>query len=129
MLDASGFVRRSKVFAGNVREHCTLAGMLEALDAPPGALVVIDRGVATEAAIGWLRDNGYRYLVVSRERHRQFDATAAVSIQTQSKQTVHLHKVVSTDPGRGAPVLLLRGAGREGTRASSSGSPPASRRP
>ena len=98
MLDASGFVRRSKVFAGNVREHRTLAGMLEALDAPAGALVVIDRGVATEAAIGWLRDKGYRYLVVSRERHRQFDADAAVSIQTQSKQTVHLHKVVSTDP-------------------------------
>ena len=98
MLDASGFVRRSKVFAGNVREHRTLAGMLEALDTPAGALVVIDRGVATEAAIGWLRDNRYRYLVVSRERHRQFDADAAVAIQTQSKQTVHLHKVVSTDP-------------------------------
>ncbi len=98
MLDASGFVRRSQVFAGNVREHRTLAGMLEALDAPAGALVVMDRGVATEAAIGWLRDNRYRYLVVSRERHRQFDAETAVSIQTQSKQTVHLHKVVSTDP-------------------------------
>ena len=99
MLDASGFVRRSKVFAGNVREHRTLAGMLDALDAPAGALVVVDRGVATEAAITWLRENHYRYLVVSRERHRQFDADAAVSIQTQSKQTVHLHKVVSTDPG------------------------------
>ena len=99
MLDASGFVRRSQVFAGNVREHRTLAGMLEALDAPAGALVVMDRGVATEAAIRWLRDNGYRYLVVSRERHRQFDADAAVAIQTQSNQTVHLHKVVSTDPG------------------------------
>jgi len=98
MLDASGFVRRSKVFAGNVREHRTLAGMLDALDAPPGALVVVDRGVATEAAISWLRENHYRYLVVSRERHRQFDADDAVSIQTQSKQTVHLHKVVSTDP-------------------------------
>ncbi len=98
MLDASGFVRRSQVFSGNVREHRTLAGMLEALDAPAGALVVMDRGVATEAAIGWLRDNGYRYLVVSRERHRQVDADAAVAIQTQSKQTVHLHKVVSTDP-------------------------------
>ena len=98
MLDASGFVRRSKVFAGNVREHRTLAGMLDALDAPPGALVVVDRGVATEAAISWLREHHYRYLVVSRERHRQFDADAAVSIQTQSKQTVHLHKVVSTDP-------------------------------
>ena len=98
MLDASGFVRRSKVFAGNVREHRTLAGMLEALQAPDGALVVMDRGVATDACITWLREHGYRYLVVSRERHRQFDAEAAVAIQTQSKQTVHLHKAVSTDP-------------------------------
>ena len=98
MLDASGFVRRSQVFAGNVREHRTLAGMLEALDAPPGALVVMDRGVATEAAIAWLRDNAYRYLVVSRERHRQFDAEAAVTVRTRSNHSVHLHKVVSTDP-------------------------------
>ncbi len=82
MLDASGFVRRSKVFAGNVREHRTLAGMLEALEAPAGALVVMDRGVATDACVTWLRDNGYRYLVVSRERHRRFDADAAVSLQT-----------------------------------------------
>ena len=29
VLDASGFVRRSQVFAGNVREHYTLAEMLE----------------------------------------------------------------------------------------------------
>ena len=34
VLDASGFVRRSQVFAGNVREHYTLAEMLDALDAP-----------------------------------------------------------------------------------------------
>ena len=98
MLDASGFVRRSQVFAGNVKEHRTLAGRLEALQAPTGALVVMDRGVATDDCITWLRESGYRYLVVSRERRRQFDAQAAVAIQTQSKQTVQLHKVVSTDP-------------------------------
>ncbi len=98
MLDAGGFVRRSKVFAGNVREQRTLAGMLGALGAPAGGLVVIDRGIATEACIEWLRDHGYRYLVVSRERHRQFDSGTAVSLQTRSNQTVHLHKVVSTDP-------------------------------
>ena len=72
--------------------------MLKALEAPAGALVVVDRGVATEAAITWLRENHYRYLVVSRERHRQFDADAAVSVRTQSNQTVQLHKVVATDP-------------------------------
>jgi len=98
MLDASGFVRRSQLFAGNVREHRTLAGMLEALRAPTGALVVMDRGVATDACITWLREHGYRYLVVSRERHRQFDAEAAVSVRTRSNQTVQLHKVVATDP-------------------------------
>ena len=98
MLDASGFVRRSQVFAGNVKEHRTLAGMLEALQAPAGALVVMDRGVATDDSVTWLRESGYRYLVVSRERHRQFDAQAAVAIQTRSRHTVHLHKVVSTDP-------------------------------
>ena len=98
MLDASGFVRRSQVFAGNVKEHRTLAGMLEALQAPAGALVVMDRGVATDDSVTWLRESGYRYLVVSRERHRQFDPHAAVAIQTRSRQTVHLHKVVSTDP-------------------------------
>ncbi len=72
--------------------------MLEALGAPPGALVVMDRGVATETSVQWLRDHGYRYLVVSRERQRRFDPEAAVAIQTRSRQTVHLHRVVSTDP-------------------------------
>ena len=72
--------------------------MLGALQAPRDALVVMDRGVATETCVTWLRDNGYRYLVVSRERHRQFDAETAVSVRTRSDQTVHLHKTVSTDP-------------------------------
>ena len=58
VLDGAGFVRRSKVFAGRVDEHRTLAGMLEALAAPRGALVVM-RGVATEDRIQWLRQEGY----------------------------------------------------------------------
>ena len=53
MLDASGFVRHAKVFAGNVREQRTLADMLEALDAPPGAVVVMVRGFATAACVQW----------------------------------------------------------------------------
>ena len=97
VLDASGFVRRSQVFAGNVREHHTLAEMLDALDAPRAALVVMDRGIATEDRVQWLRDEGYRYLVVSRERTRHFDAEAAVRIETASSHGVHLHKVLSED--------------------------------
>ena len=97
VLDASGFVRRSQVFAGNVREHHTLAEMLEALHAPRAALVVMDRGIATEDRLRWLRDEGYRYLVVSRERTRHFDPEAALRIETASKHGVHLHKGLSDD--------------------------------
>lgn len=35
VLDGSGFVRRSAVFAGNVDEGKTLAGMLDGLGTPP----------------------------------------------------------------------------------------------
>ena len=97
VLDASGFVRRSQVFAGPVREHHTLAEMLDALHAPRGALVVMDRGIATEDRVRWLREQGYRYLVVSRERTRHFDADAALSIETASHHRVQLHKVLSDD--------------------------------
>ncbi len=97
VLDGAGFVRRSEVFAGRVDEHRTLAGMLEALEAPRGALVVMDRGVATEDRIGWLQQEGYRYLVVSRQGRRQFEAEAAVTVDTASKKTLQLHKQVSDD--------------------------------
>ena len=97
MLDASGFVRRSQVFAGNVSEPHTLAEMLSALQAPKGALVVMDRGIATEDRITWLAEQGYRYLVVSRERKRTFDLASAMTVTTATQQSVHLHKVLSED--------------------------------
>ena len=39
------------MFAGNVREHHTLAEMLDALHAPRAALVVMDRGIATVVSV------------------------------------------------------------------------------
>jgi len=46
VLDGSGFVRRSKMFAGNVAEASTLQEMLKDLAAPSGALVIMDAGIA-----------------------------------------------------------------------------------
>lgn len=97
VLDGSGFVRRSRMFDGNVAEASTLEEMLQGLDAPVGALVIMDRGIATEANINWLIEHHYRYLVVSRERTRQFDQTQSVDVTTASDQTVHLQRVISDD--------------------------------
>ncbi len=66
MLDGSGLVRRSQVFEGNLVKVTTLAGMLDGPGAPAGALLVMERGMATEANLVWLRTQGYCYLVLSR---------------------------------------------------------------
>ena len=67
MVDGSGFVRRSEVMAGNIVEGEVLQGTLKRLEVPAGALIVMDCGAATEKNLKWLREQGYRYLVVSRE--------------------------------------------------------------
>lgn len=111
VLDGSGFVRRSKMFAGNVAEASTLAEMLTGLGVPKGALVIMDAGIAVEANIAWLKVEGYRYLVVSRERGRQFDPAQAVATLTASQETIRLQRVVSED---GEEVRLhCHSAGRE----------------
>jgi Transposase DDE domain len=97
VLDGSGFVRRSRTFEGNVSEGITLAEMLTGLNAPPGALVIMDAGIATEANLAWLVANGYRYLVVRRGGARQFDETRALAIKTAGGETLRLQKELSED--------------------------------
>lgn len=97
VLDGSGFIRRSRMFEGNAAEASTLEEMLLGLDAPAGALVIMDRGIATEANIAWLIEHRYRYLVVSREQKRQFDQDQSVTITTASEQAVQLWRVLSED--------------------------------
>jgi transposase len=97
VLDGSGFVKRSRMFEGNVVESRTLADMLETLDAPQGAMVIMDRGIATQANIDWLSEHEYRYLVVSRERKRCFDRDQAVAVTTASKQTIHIQRILDKE--------------------------------
>ena len=103
VLDGSGFVRRSEVMAGKLVEGDVLRGVLERLEVPKGALIVMDCGAATEQNLKWLREQGYRYLVASLERTRRFDAAAAVRLTTADQQQVQVQKVPSDD---GAEVRL-----------------------
>jgi hypothetical protein len=111
VLDGSGFVRRSRMFAGNAAEAGTLQGMLKGLATPAGALVIMDAGIATAANIAWLKEQKYRYLVVSRERGRQFDPDKAVDTLTASNETIQLQRVLNGD---GTEVrLYCHSAGRD----------------
>jgi len=114
VLDASGFAKRSEVFAGNVSEPKTLAQMLEHLSATPGAegpTVVLDAGVATEENIAWLKGQGYRYLAVSRERHKAFDAAQATLIRAEGNLHIRVQRLVDADTGE--VRLYCHSTGRE----------------
>jgi len=91
-LDASGFIRHSKVFDGNVTEGNILEEMLLELGAPDGALVIMDAGIATQKNIDWLISRQFNYLVVSRERSRDFDKEKAEVIQSAGGAEIHLQR-------------------------------------
>ena len=102
VLDASGFPKRSAVLAGNAVEAQSLAEMRRALapeqrQAPP--TVVLDAGIATEENIAWLVANGYRYVVVSRRRQRQFDPDAACLIKEDGPLRIRAQRIVNADTG------------------------------
>ena len=102
VLDASGFPKRSEIFAGNVSEPKTLEQMLgkltsERTDTAP--TVVLDAGIASEENITYLVENGYRYLVVSRKRQRQFDPDAAILIKEGDDLTIRAQRRVNAETG------------------------------
>jgi len=111
VLDGSGFVRKSEVFAGNASEPATLQGMLSALTATKGAAVVMDAGIATEANLVWLKANGYHYVVVSRQRDRQFDPELATEVLSAGEVTIKIHRV--EDAKTGEAKLYCHSPGRE----------------
>ncbi|MGF1613379.1 MAG: hypothetical protein ACFCVA_05530 [Gammaproteobacteria bacterium] len=102
VLDSSGFPKRSAVFAGNASEAKTLAQMVGELSdtrSPHPPTVVLDPGLATEENITWLVDHHYRYRVVSRERHREFNADEAVSVKDEGEGDIQVQRVVDADTG------------------------------
>jgi transposase len=102
VLDGSGFPKRSEVLEGNASEPKTLArmvGKLTTRDSTPAPTVVLDAGIATEENIAWLADNGYRYVVVSRRRHRQFDEDRAVWIKNDGDQRIQAQRIVDATTG------------------------------
>ena len=73
VLDGAGFPVGSKIFKGNASEPKTLKEMISGLSCQSkykGSTVVLDAGIASQENLDWLKDNSYRYIVVSRERYK-----------------------------------------------------------
>lgn len=99
VLDGDGFPKRSEIFAGNAGEAATLAHMLDGLDAPPGATVVVDAGIASQANLEWLVAHGYHYLVVTRQRRGEIDPELAETLTTRGGETLRVQRELDADTG------------------------------
>ena len=101
VLDASGFPKRSEIFAGNISEPKTLEKMLGKLtsEQTQAPMVVLDAGIASEENVAWLIEHGYRYLVVSRKRHREFDPDQASLIKEDGDLRIQAQRRVNPDTG------------------------------
>jgi hypothetical protein len=119
LLDSSGFPKKSKIFAGNVSEPITLAQMVSQMEKEPQGgecvgkkepceqpipvqltlkikpTIVMDAGLATEANILWLTEQGYYYVVVSRKSHRQFSEEDAVIVKGEGQKKIQVQRVVN----------------------------------
>jgi len=98
VLDASGFPKKSNVFPGNISEPKTMAEMLSELSAESNATIVMDAGFASEENILWLKDNNYKYIVVSRKRNKVApDNTDAVIVKQNNNNLVRASLVKNTE--------------------------------
>jgi hypothetical protein len=74
VVNRDGFPITHEVFAGNTRDHTTLATMLDRLaehaGLKDGATVVIDRGMAYDENIAELKKRKLHYVVASRQPER-----------------------------------------------------------
>ncbi len=111
MLDSSGFVRKSKIYEGNIAESATFKGMLNTLRAnkedtgllstAQRPLIVMDAGIASQENIDYLIENAYEYIVVSRKKDKQFDETQATPVKLDNKEEVIVkaQRVINEETG------------------------------
>ena len=74
VLDGDGFPKAHEIFEGNRQDRSTVPEMLERLKKrtgkPPGATVVVDRGMAYEENLARIRAQGLHYIVAGRQAER-----------------------------------------------------------
>ncbi len=70
IVDGDGFAKYSKLYPGNQYEAHTFQEIISEMEShltpENGPTIVMDAGIAEEANVAWLKEKGYRYIVVNR---------------------------------------------------------------
>lgn len=102
VIDDQGFPKRSKVMEGSVSEPSTLRQMIDYLSLDEDKYpitVVIDAGISSEENLSYLRENGYHYICVARNKPipaDQLDSSDLVKINNKGDNDIRA-QVFKTD--------------------------------
>ncbi len=117
VVDEQGFAKYSRLYPGNQAECHSLAEIITSLVALRPNLakdrtVIIDAGIATEENIGFLKANGFHYIVVARSK------TDFVPADTKSMHLIRENESyrleVKRHQSENEALLLCRSTGRMG---------------
>jgi Transposase len=109
-INTDGFIRYSSLLEGNTADPNSLPDMIANViskspvaDNPKEkALVVIDAGIATEDNLALIREKGYNYLCVSRQRLRDYELkvdSRTVIVHDCKKQEIRLREIEHKEGG------------------------------
>jgi transposase len=107
VVDREGYPVGYEVLAGNVRDHQTVANMLERLEARFGLAnrtLCMDRGMVTEDSLKRIRESTVRYVLADRRSASQRFPEQVRQGEWQS---------LRTDPGTGEAVVEVQEVGAE----------------
>ena len=107
VVDREGYPVGYEVLAGNVRDHKTVAGMLERLGARFGLAdrtLCMDRGMVTEDSLKQIRESAVRYVLADRR-----DASQRFTEQVQHGPW----QTRRADPDTGEAVVEVQEVGEE----------------
>ena len=102
VVNVFGFVKYSKIYAGNISDGSTLKKTISDLedrrvDKSAKPVIAMDAGFSSEANIEFLKENGYDYISVSRKKLKDYtlekDETNQVIIYDKRKGEIKLSKV------------------------------------
>jgi len=102
VVNVFGFVKYSKIYAGNISDGSTLKKTISDLedrrvDKSAKPIIAMDAGFSSEANIEFLKENGYDYISVSRKKLKDYtlekDETNQVIIYDKRKGEIKLSKV------------------------------------
>ena len=102
VINIEGFIKYSAIHEGNYADTSDISTLVEQLGKTMGCstkpIVVMDAGIATEDNLAILTQKGYKYVVVSRKKIKDYEPVVAgkeTYLVTKSKKIIRLTAVES----------------------------------